>query len=91
VSAKNAAIAAPALSREQVEVVRAHHRGTRNAGYVACLIGVMAMVAGRYMPGVPGWLANVGFGAVVFGWGLFAYALFRRVALARSFSSNSGG
>jgi hypothetical protein len=82
-------MAQPALSPDQALAVRAHHRGTRNAGFVACLIGVMAMIAGRYMPGVPGWLANAGLGAIVFGWGLFAYGLIRRVALARSFSSQS--
>jgi hypothetical protein len=88
-SGKGAEAAQRTLSPGQVEAVRAHHRGTRNAGFAACLIGVMAMVAGRYMPGVPGWLANAGLGAIVFGWGLFAYALISRVALARSFSSQS--
>ena len=79
-----------ALSPAQVEAVRAHHRGTRNAGFVACLVGVLVMVAGRYAPAAPVWLVSVGLAAIVFGWGLFGYALYRRAAMARSISSRSG-
>ena len=79
------------LSADDVEKVRAYHRGTRNAGYVACLLGVLVMIAGRFMAGAPSWLVNVGVGVVVFGWGLLALAVFKRVAYARSLTSRSGG
>jgi hypothetical protein len=72
---------------ERIEAIRAHHRRTRNAGFVACLIGALLMIAGRYMPGAPEWLVSVGVAVIVLGWGLFGYALLRRAALARAPSS----
>ena len=81
----------PILSPQDMETIRAFHRGTRNAGYVCCLVGVLVMVAGRYLAGAPAWLTSVGLGVVVFGWGLLAYALFKRVALVRSIASRRGG
>ncbi len=50
---------------------------TRNAGLVACLIGVLVMVAGRFMHGVPTVLVYVGVSIIVFGWGLLALSMFR--------------
>ncbi|HEY8013767.1 MAG TPA: hypothetical protein VIE70_07650 [Dongiaceae bacterium] len=80
-----------ALSASQVEVVRAHHRGTRTAGFVVCLVGVLVMIAGRYAPAAPVWVTSVGVGTIAFGWGLFGYALYKRVTLARSIASEGGG
>ena len=80
----------PLLSVAQIDAIRAHHRGTRNAGLVCCLLGVLVMIAGRFMAGAPIWLVNVGVGGVVLGWGLIAYALWKRVAMARAFTSNPG-
>jgi hypothetical protein len=51
---------------------------------VACLLGVLAMFAGRFTPGAPRWLIYAGVSAIVFGWGLFVLAWRRRVALARA-------
>ena len=56
----------------------------RNAGYVACLIGTLAMIAGRFMHGAPSWLVYPGVSGIVFGWGLFGYAAFRRAAIVRA-------
>jgi len=81
----------PVLTPEDMATIRAFHRGTRNAGYVFCLVGVLVMVGGRYVPGGPTWLTSAGLGVVVFGWGLLAYALFKRVALVRSIASRRGG
>lgn len=81
----------PRLTADQAAIVSASHVGVRNAGYVCCLLGVVAMVAGRYMAGTPAWLASLGLGIVVFGWGLLGYAVIRRVALARSLASRRGG
>jgi hypothetical protein len=79
-----------ALGEADFQKVRACHRGTRNAGLLACLIGVLVMIAGRYLAGAPAWLVAAGVGIIVFGWGLFGYAFMRRLAMARSFSARSG-
>ena len=50
---------------------------TRNAGYVACLIGVLVMLTGRFVHGAPPLLIYVGVSVIVFGWGLLALSLFR--------------
>jgi hypothetical protein len=81
--------AAPSLTPPQVEIVRAHHRGTRTAGFVACLLGALALIAGRFSPGLPAWVTSAGLAVIVLGWGLFGYALFKRVALARSLAAGA--
>jgi hypothetical protein len=63
---------------------RAAVRGARNAGYVACLVGVLVMVSGRYMAGAPHWLMFVGLAGIILGWGLMAYSVFARAAAGRS-------
>lgn len=75
---------------EPISAIRAYHRRTRNTGFVVCLVGVLVMVAGRYMPAAPVWLMSVGVGIIVFGWGLLAYALMRRLAMARSIAAKGG-
>ena len=84
--ARNAPIPASLLTPEQVAIVRAHGRGIRNAGFLFCLIGVLTMIAGRYLAAAPVWLVSIGLGTLVFGWGLFGYGLVRRMTLARSLS-----
>jgi hypothetical protein len=69
---------------ERIQAIRAYHRGTRNAGYVACLLGAIVMIAGAKMPAAPEWLASVGVSIIVFGWGLFGFALIKRMAFARA-------
>jgi hypothetical protein len=80
----------PLLSIAQLDAIRAHHRGTRNAGLVACLLGVLILIAGRYMAGAPVWLISVGVGVVALGWGLIAFAQWKRVAMARALTSKPG-
>src|SRR5258707_15817982 len=80
----------PLLSMAQIDAIRAHHRGTRNAGLVACLLGVLVMIAGRYMAGAPVWLVSVGVGGVALGWGLISFALRKREAMARPLTSKPG-
>lgn len=80
----------PAISDADIEAIRACGRPTRNLGYVSCLIGVLTMIAGRYMQNSPTWLASVGLGVVIFGWGLLAYALVKRTTLARKLLSRRG-
>ncbi len=52
-------------------------RALRTAGIVACLIGTLLMVSGRFAPAVPDFLVYIGVGIIVFGWGLFALSMFR--------------
>ncbi len=76
---------------ERIDAIRAYHRRTRNAGFVACLVGVLTMIIGRYVAGAPTWLTNVGLGAIVLGWGLFSYALLKRGAYARAHPFDRNG
>jgi hypothetical protein len=76
---------------ERIEAIRAYHRGTRNAGFVACLVGALIMIAGRFAPGAPIWLVSVGVSIIVFGWGLFAFALIKRAAYARAHALETNG
>jgi hypothetical protein len=78
------------LSEADIQAIRACHRGTRNLGYVCCLVGVLAMIAGRFMAGAPAWLASLGLGVVVFGWGLLFYAFARRLALVKQLTVRRG-
>ena len=73
----------PSITLEEYEAIRVFHRGTRNTGYVFCLVGVLVMCAGRFMSGAPSWLLAVGVGIIVFGWGLLAYATMKRLGKAR--------
>ncbi len=77
----NAAPVAPA------ESFAALFRTLKNTGFVVCLVGALAMIAGRYMPGAPRWLTYVGVSVIVFGWGVFAYALVQRAAYLRARAS----
>ncbi len=65
------------------EDIRAHGRGLLNVGYVACLLGAVVMLVGRFRTGAPPWLVYVGLSGIVFGWGLFAFVSWSRFALAR--------
>jgi hypothetical protein len=81
----------PTVSAEDYAAIQAFHRGTRNAGYVFCLIGVLVMISGRYMPGAPGWLVALGVAIIVFGWGLLAYATVKRLGKARALAARRSG
>ena len=81
----------PWFSAEDIEAIRSLHRGVRNAGYVFCLVGVMVLIAGRFMQGAPAWMLSVGVGIIVFGWGLLAYATMKRLARARVLAARRSG
>ncbi|HEY2179226.1 MAG TPA: hypothetical protein VGH15_11645 [Caulobacteraceae bacterium] len=77
------------LSEADFQKVRAYHRGTRNAALVACLVGVLVMIAGRYVG--PDWLVAVGVAIIALGWALFAYAFVKRLKMARASLPPPGG
>ena len=65
-------------------MTRGGHLLTRNAGFVACLVGALVMISGRYAAGAPSWLIYVGVSVIVFGWGLFLLSMIRRAADTRA-------
>ncbi|MGI8839442.1 MAG: hypothetical protein ACR2F8_01435 [Caulobacteraceae bacterium] len=48
-------------------------RPIRTAGVVACLVGLLTMVSGRFVAGAPTWLTYVGVVVIFLGWGLFGW------------------
>jgi hypothetical protein len=61
----------------------------RNAGFVACLVGALAMISGRFAAGAPVWLVYGGVSVIVFGWGLFGLSAWRRAGHARAHALDS--
>jgi hypothetical protein len=53
-------------------------KSLRNAGFVACLVGALVMIAGRFMAGVPAWAIWVGLAVIAIGWALFIVSSLRR-------------
>jgi len=67
-----------------VASVRAQGRPIQNLGFVTCLVGMLLMLGGHYLRGVPGWLVYVGLVIILAGWALFAFAIVRRTAYVRA-------
>ena len=67
-----------------LDQIRAMGRPQRFAGFVACALGVAMLVVARYkLNGAP-WLLWPGVAVVTLGWGLFIYALARRLIWVRA-------
>jgi hypothetical protein len=64
--------------------LRGRYRWTQNAAYIACLVGVLVMLTGRYGANAPHWLIFLGLGIIIIGWGLLATAIFGRAAYVRA-------
>jgi hypothetical protein len=81
------------LQRRSVylDTVRAQGRPQRFAGFVACLLGVMILIIGRYKLGAAPWLLWTGAGVVAAGWALFVYALARRLTWVRAHPFDPNG
>ena len=58
--------------------------GGKEVGYIACLIGCLVMIAGRFLSGAPHALIYVGLAIILLGWALFARARFQRAAQTRA-------
>jgi hypothetical protein len=75
-----------------LETLRAQGRAARLAGLILSLAGVMVLVIGRYRLGGPTWALATGVGVIALGWGLFVYAIGRRLLWARAHPySNAAG
>ena len=59
-------------------------RPIRNTGYVACLVGTLVMLLGRFRAGAPVWLVYVGLSIIVVGWGFLVLSMMRAAAEARA-------
>lgn len=70
---------------------RAEGRPARTGGYIACLLGCLVMITGRFGPGAPVWLVYAGLGGVVFGWGLLGLSVYRRAAYVTKHARGSQG
>lgn len=68
----------------RLKALRADHRAATSAGVVACLIGLVLIVAGQYVTGFPRWAPYAGLAVIVFGWGLFALGIFKGIAFWRA-------
>ena len=67
-----------------LETVRAQGRPVRLAGFIACLLGVLILVIGRFRLGGAPWLLWGGSAVVAIGWGCFIYAVVRRLTFIRT-------
>jgi cytosine/uracil/thiamine/allantoin permease len=67
-----------------LDILRTQGRGARTAGFIACLLGVLILVVGRFRLGGAVWLLWTGVVVVGFGWSCFVYALYRRLQWARA-------
>jgi hypothetical protein len=73
------------------EEVRAKGRPARFAGFIACLLGVLVLVVARFRLGGPAWMLWTGGGIVAVGWGLFMYAISRRLLWIRTHPFDPNG
>ncbi len=64
-------------------IVRLHRR-TRTAGFVTCLVGVLLLVATRYLWPMPTWTSWLAVAVIAAGWGMFVYVIFMRAAFVRA-------
>ena len=76
-----------------LETLRLQGRAARMAGLIACLAGVLILVIGRYRLGGPTWMLWSGSAVIALGWGLFVYAIGRRLFWVRAhpFDSSPAG
>jgi hypothetical protein len=76
-----------------IDTIRGLYRRERNAGFVACLVGVMVIVWARTQPSAPHLALYAGFAIVGAGWLCFAYSLYKRTTWVRThpFDPNAAG
>jgi hypothetical protein len=67
-----------------LETMRAQGRPVRMAGFIACLLGVVILVVGRFRLGGAPWLLWTGVVVIGAGWSCFVYALVHRLRWIRT-------
>jgi len=68
-----------------IEKVRSLHKGKRNAGFVGCLVGVVAMLFGRFRYSeFSEFLVWGGLGVVAISWAVFLYVSVQRANFVRA-------
>jgi energy-coupling factor transporter transmembrane protein EcfT len=73
-----------------VDTVRGMAKRERDAGFVACLIGVLLLVWARFVAGAPQIMLWAGLTVIAAGWGLLAWSVFKRVTWVRAHPFESG-
>jgi VIT1/CCC1 family predicted Fe2+/Mn2+ transporter len=74
-----------------IDTVRGREVGTRNAGFVACLIGALVLIASRFVGGWPAWGMWVGVAIILLGWALFVISVLRRADWVRAHPFDPNG
>jgi hypothetical protein len=75
---------------DYIDTVRGLYRRERNAGFVACLLGVLMLVWARFGAGVPSAVLWAGLAVIAVGWALFAYSIFKRLGWVRAHPLDAG-
>jgi len=73
------------------QAVLALHGRTRNLGFVVCLVGVLALVASRYIWRAPMWTSWLSVGVIAAGWAMFVFVTLRRAAWVRAHPFDADG
>jgi uncharacterized membrane protein (DUF2068 family) len=73
------------------QAVLALHGRTRNFAFVVCLLGVLALVASRYIWRAPMWTSFLAVGVIAAGWAMFVFVVLRRIAWVRAHPFDAGG
>ncbi len=69
---------------EYIDRLRRLGRGERVVGFIACLVGVLALILVRRMGWGPPWGIWVALGVIAVGWLLLGWSLWKRLAFLRS-------
>jgi hypothetical protein len=74
-----------------IDTLRAQYRRERTAGMIACLAGALTLILARFRLNGETHLLWGGVVIVVTGWGLFVYAIVRRLMWVRAHPFDPNG
>ena len=84
----------PAILQKRVaylDAYRALYRREQTIGLIACLVGALMLIGGRYGPLAASWVVWVGAAIIAAGWILFTVVIFRRTAWVRAHPFDPSG
>jgi hypothetical protein len=84
----------PALLDRQsayLDTLRGLYKTERTLGFVACLVGALMLIVARFRLGGEPLLLWGGAAVVALGWGLFVYAVIRRLQWVRAHPFDPNG